>query len=353
MIPWRHRETLSLANRVRRSYYELLRDSLDQQLINHALAASYHQFAKAGDSYPFVEKRELKPRARTADKEYKRHNTFLVIFTEDVILPKHKKYLHFFDHNKTTLRNLKRSRSVDLSLCFNRDSKFFDAPDFYHFMEALLPVDYALLIQRHPTSRMVNRYNLTHYHVRVDWPILDAAEELGKNLRYLSKDLYEKGDHYAENLLRKFFEYYGLTPMSGGRRTAAIIAAQYVKKLGCMATVYVGSSESRSMMRFCERGVTKSVLVRLSKEKIKEIAAIHHLTPAMLRKKYTIAATRRHGLGILQARYNHTEPARTPEDGKIRELTADLNWLTVSEQYLLPRPGVRQFPPLPVNLIYT
>ncbi len=219
-------------------------------------------------------------------------------------------------------------------------------------MEALLPADYALLIQRHPSSRMTDRYNLTHYHVRVDWPIMDAAEELGKGLRYLSKDLYEKGDPYAENLLKKFFEYYGLTPMSGGRRTAAIIAAQYVKKLDCMATVYVGSSESRSMIRFCEQGVTKSVLVRLSKEKVKEIAAAHHLTPAMLRKKYTIATTRRHSVGILQVRYDHTDSARVPADGKLRELNPDLNWLTVRGQYLLPRPGVRQFPPLPVNLIY-
>ena len=352
MALWHHREALSLTSRVRRSYYELLRDSLDQQLLDHALVASYHQFEKAGKSYPFVEKRELKPRARTADKEYKRHNTFLVIFTEDVVLPQHKKYLHFFDHNKTTLRNLKRSKSVDFSLQFDRNSKFFDAPDFFKFLGALLPVDYALLIQRDPYSRMADRYHLTHYHVRVDWPIMDAAEELGRDLRYLSKELYEKGDRYAENLLKKFFEYYGLTPMSGGRRTAAIIAAQYVKKLGCLATVYVGSSESRSMTRFCEQGLTKSVLVRLTKEKVKEIAAAHHLTPAMLRKKYTIATTRRHNVGILQARYTHTDSARTPEDGKIRELKPDLNWLTISGQYLLPRPGVRQYPPLPVNLIY-
>lgn len=352
MVHWNHRETLSLSNRIRRSYYELLRDTLDQQLLNQSLVASYHNFEETQDGYPFVEKRELKPRARTPDKEYKRHNTFLVIFAEDVILPAHKKYLHFFDQNKTTIRNLKRSKSVDFSLQFDRNSKFFDAPDFFNFLEALLPVDYALLIQRHPSSRMADRYNLTHYHVRIDWPIMDAAEELGKNLRYISKDLYEKGDQYAENCVKKYFEYYGLTPMSGGRRTAAIIAAQYVKKLDCMATVYVGSSESRSMIRFCEQGVTKSVLVRLTKEQIKEISAIHQLTPAMFRKKYTIASTRRHSVGILQVRYDHTDSAKVPADGKIRELNPDLNWLTVSGQCLMPRPGVRQFPPLPTNLIY-
>jgi len=353
MVLKHHRDTLSMANKIRRSYYELLRDTLDQQLLNHSLVASYHNFKECTKGYPFVEKKELKPRARTPDKEYKRHNTFLVIFTEDVILPIHKKYLHFFDHNKTTLRNLKRSKSVDFSLQFDHSARYFDASDFASFLEALLPVDYALLIQRHPSSRLADRYYLTHYHVRVDWPIMEAAEELSKDLRYISKDLYEKGDKYAENCLKKFFEYYGLTPMSGGRRTAAIIAAQYVKKLQCLATVYAGSSESRSMIRFSEQGISKSVLVRLNKDQVKGIAETHHLTPPFFRKKYAIALTLRYNVGILQARYDHTDSAKVPMDGKMRELNPDLNWLTVSGQYLLPRPGVRQFPPLPVNLIYT
>ncbi len=131
MVLKHHRETLSMANRVRRSYYELLRDTLDQQLLNHSLVASYHNFKESTDGYPFVEKKELKPRARTPDKEFKRHNTFLVIFSEDVILPQHKKYLHFFDHNKTTLSNLKRSESVDFSLEVRPQRKVFRCARFF------------------------------------------------------------------------------------------------------------------------------------------------------------------------------------------------------------------------------
>ena len=64
MTFWRVREELSKADRLRRSYYELLRDELDHFLLKHALIDSYFNFMQNGTDYPFVEKRELKPRAR-------------------------------------------------------------------------------------------------------------------------------------------------------------------------------------------------------------------------------------------------------------------------------------------------
>ena len=76
--------------------------------------------------------------------------------------------------------------------------------------------------------------------MRVDWPIADAAEDLASSLRYISKELYEKGDKYAEDIQKKFFEYYCLPVMVGGRRTAAIVASQYLKRLSCITTVYAG-----------------------------------------------------------------------------------------------------------------
>ena len=41
---WNFREELSQANRLRRSYYELLRDQLDQFLIQYSLTDSYQNF---------------------------------------------------------------------------------------------------------------------------------------------------------------------------------------------------------------------------------------------------------------------------------------------------------------------
>ncbi len=97
MAFWNFREELSQADRIRRSYYELLRDELDQFLLQYALIASYNKFASRQAPFPFVEKRELKPRARIPDQEYESQNAFLLLFVEDVVTSEHKKYIRFFD----------------------------------------------------------------------------------------------------------------------------------------------------------------------------------------------------------------------------------------------------------------
>jgi hypothetical protein len=350
---WSVREELSQANRLRRSYYELLRDELDQQMIRYALIDSYENFINKKIPYPFVEKRELKPRARIPDVEYDCQNVFLVIFIEDTIPPAHKKYIRFFDENKTTKTNLLSSKSVPLSGKFDRTQKYMDSVHFNTFIETLLPVDYALLIQRDPSIRSKNRYGLTHFHVRIDWPIADAAEDLARALRYISKDLYEKGDKCAEDIQRKFFEYYSLPTMAGGRRTAAIVAAQYLKRIPCITTIYAGSCESRALIRISERGASKIVLMPFSEEEISQFAEANQLTVKTFRKNYMIHGKGKNGIFLFQATYSLTSHGRPPDDGKIRELKPDLSWISVGGQHILPKPGVPKYPPLPLNAIYT
>ena len=77
---WRYREELSQADRIRRSYYELLRDGLDQFLLQYALIDSYQNFVSQQLPFPFVEKRELKPRARIPDMEYESRMLFFLRF---------------------------------------------------------------------------------------------------------------------------------------------------------------------------------------------------------------------------------------------------------------------------------
>ena len=350
---WSVREELSQANRLRRSYYELLRDELDQFIIQYALIDSYTNFTSKKLPYPFVEKRELKPRARIPDVEYECQNTFLVIFIEDTLPAVHKKYIRFFDLNKTTKANLLLSKSVPLSEKFDRNQKHLESVHFFNFLSALLPVDYALLVQRDPASKIRNRYDLSHFHVKIDWPIAEAAENLAQSLRYISKDLYEKGDKYAEDIQKKFFGYYGLPVMSGGRRTAAIVAAQYLKRLPCISTVYAGSSESRALIRISERGTSKSVLMKLTEEEMKQTAEDNNLALQTFKKNYMVSRNRKNGVFIFQATYSFTDPARSPDDGKLRELIPDLYWLTVGGQHILPKPGVWKYPPLSLNIIYS
>jgi hypothetical protein len=350
---WSVREELSQEHRLRRSYYELLRDAMDQYMLEYGLIDSYRNFCDQKDPYPFVEKRELKPRAILPDVEYKCQNAFLVIFVEDTIPEVFKKYIRFFDANRTTKSNLLRSKTLPLSGAFDRYHKYLESAHFSDFLRVLLPVDYALLIQRDPGGRSRSRYMLSHFHVRIDWPIADAAENLAQQLRYISKDLYEKGDKYAEDIQKKFFEYYGQPVMVGGRRTAACVAAQFLRQIPCISTIYAGSSESRALIRISERGVSKTVLMKLSEDEVRQVADAGNITIRSFKTHYAVVRKGKSCICIFQASYAYNNPARPPEDGKLREIKPDLNWLSVDAQQVLPKPGVRSAPPLPLNIIYS
>jgi hypothetical protein len=351
---WRHRDDLSLSDRLRRSYYNLLRDDLDQFLIEKALVESFANFGARNQPYPFVERRELKPRALIPKIEYECQNSFLVIFFEDIIPDIHKKYIRFYNSNKITKTNLLRSGTLPLDASFERTQKCLETAHFNNFLNKLLPVDYALLIQYDPVQvEGRNRYCMTHFHVRVDWPITDAAEDLSRFLRYVSKDLYEKGEKYAEDLQKKFFEYHCLPDMIGGRRTAAIVASQYLRRIPYISTVYAASSEARALMRYSEQGTSKTVLMKLNKKEISAVAENNSISVTEFRRHYMIAKAGQGGVFIFQTRYALTQHALPPEDGKLREVKPENFWVTVEQQLILPRPGTWAYPPLRCNLIYT
>jgi len=348
---YRHRYELSRDDKLRRSYYKVLRDEMDQFVLQYSLVDSYNNFINQNTAYPFVETRELKPRARIPSTEFKAQNSFLVLFLEDHIDEEHKKYIRYFDVNKTTKTNLIKHKDFPGVENFNRNIKYFETDGFFDFMRLLLPVDYALLIQRDAKSK--TRYALTHFHVRIDWPIADAAESLSKNLRYISKNLYEKDDKYAEDLQKKFFEYYGMPVMAGGRRTAAIVAAQYSIRFNGITTVYVGSSESRALLRINEKGVSKAVLLKFSRDEIREIAKIACITQNSFTKNYVIAKEGKNFICIFAVHYAYTPHALFPEGGRLRELKPDINWLTVFSEHIMPKPSVHKYPPIPFKRIYT
>jgi len=352
---WRAREELSLENRLRRSYYEVLRDDLDHFTLSYALKDSYTNFMESNLSYPFVERKELKPRARIPKIEYEQHNTFLVMYLEDTIPQEHKKYIRFFEANRSTKTNLLRSKTLPLGPDFDRSEKFLDSARFFDFMRELLPVDYALLIQRDSTqSKSRPRYHLSHFHVRIDWPISEASEDLARYLRYVSKDIYEKGEKYAEDVQKKFFEHYGLPEMIGGRRTAASVAAQYMRKMPFISTIYVSSSESRSLYRYSEQGVSKSVLMRLSNREMEQVVEKNAISLRELKENYMLDRNGKNGgVFLFKVTYSNTPPATPPEDGKLRDIKPELFWLTVRNQHVLPLPGVWNYPPLRYNLIYS
>jgi len=349
---WIYRERLSYQEKFRRSIYEILRESLERRLMKISLIDSFYRYMENDVEYSFLEKSELKPKSKKMEKESEYFNTFIVIFCEGVIPPELKNYIRFFPENKLIKKNVEPMVNIAIYDNFNQNLKYFEKPIFLDFVEEFLNVDYALVIQQDPTVKKRDRYALTHLHVKIDWPIADAAEDLAKWLRYTQSNLYEQGDKIGRLLQNKLFEYYGCHHSVGGRRTAGLIAAQLLRKLSFISTVFVSSSESRSMVKYSERGVSKFFLIQLNEKQITALAQREQMELASFKASYLYPADGYH-VGISEAVYSYTPHSKPPEDGKLRKLKPAYNWLKIRDEFLHPKTDSPSLRPINYNWVYT
>ena len=348
---WQYREQLSYFGKLRRSIYENLRDDLERRLIKIALIDSYNLFKENDVPYRFVEKSELKPKSKKSGKESDYFNTFLLIMVENTISPELKNYIRFYPENSVAKKNLEYLADFTLYNKFHKNLKYLDSPGNLDFLAQLLDIDYALLIQQDPTIKRKNRYSLTHFHVKIDWPIADAAENMGKELRYIQNNLYENGDKYARIIQNKLFEYYGCHHSVGGRRTAGLIAAQLLRQLDSICTVFLSSSESRAMYRYSERGISKFFLLQLTEPQIQSIAQSQNIRMDSLKSNYLYPDNEKY-LAILEVSYHHTAHSMPPKDGKLRKIKAAYNWLRLRDEFLHPKLDSPHALPIPYTWVY-
>jgi len=349
---WLYRERLNYYEKLRRSLYEIVRDALEVQLVKVSLIDSFYKYIENDFEYSFLDKSELRPKSKKMEKESDLFNTFIVIFCEGAINPSLKNYIRFFPENKVIKKNMEYLPSFPLFKKYHQNLRYFDQPASLNFLNDLLNIDYALLIQQDPSVKKKNRYALTHFHVKIDWPIADAAEDLAKWLRYTQNNLYENGDEHARILQNKLFEYYGCHHTVGGRRTAALIAAQLLRKLDTISTIFISSAESRSMIKYSERGVSKFFLVKLTNTQISDLAAQEKMDIEELKEAYLYPAKNYH-VGISEAVYDYTEYSKPPEDGKIRKLRPAYNWLSLVDEFLHPKPAMQNLRPVSYNWVYS
>lgn len=349
---WKYREQLSYFGKLKRSIYEILRDSLERRLMKIALIDSFFNFRENNTEYSFVEKSELKPKSNKMEKESDFFNTFLVILCEETVSDTLKNYIRFFPENGVIKKNLKYLADFPLYGQFRQNIRHFDSPNFFNLIGQLLDVDYALLIQQDPGVKKKNRYSLTHFHVKIDWPIADAAQDLAKSLRYIQHNLYENGEKEGRILQSKLFEYYGCHHTVGGRRTAGLIAAQLLRQLPFVSTIFMSSSESRIMYRYSERGVSKFFLIQFSDEQLQCIAEHNIIQSDFLKSDYLYQVDD-FQIGILEAYYSHTAHSRPPKDGKLRKVKAAYNWLRLEHELLHPRFDALNATPVRCNWVYS
>ena len=349
---WRYRERLNYHEKLRRSLYEVLRDELERRLMKISLIDSFYKYKNNGIEYNFLDKSELKPKSKKMEKESELFNTFIVIFCEGIVSPQLKNYIRFFPENRVVKKNLEYIANYSLHKRFNNNLRYFDNPGFMDFLEDLIDIDYALLIHEDPTQKKKNRYSLRHFHVKIDWPIADAAEDLAKYLRYIQNHLHENGDKQAHILQNKLFEFYGCHHSVGGRRTAGLIAAQLLKKLDCISTIFVSSSESRAMYKYSERAVSRFFLIQLSVKQVEALAQKEGMEVEKFKASYLYPAVGYH-IGISEAYYMHTVHSKPPEDGKLRKIKPAYNWLKLRDEFLHPKIDAMDAKPISYNWVYS
>ena len=186
-----------------------------------------------------------------------------------------------------------------------------------------------------------------------DAEVANAAEDLGIELRYLTHDLYERGEKHAEYLQHKLFEYYGFHHSVGGRRTAAVVAAQFSRKLDFLSTIYVASSSSRSLIKIAGNEVSRYLLIKLSQEEITVIAKENQMRVDTFQRQFVIHREKEYGVVIFLTIYKHTIYSMPPADGKVRSLHPDYRWVTVGYQLLIPKPSVMEARPINYSMIYS
>ena len=193
------------------------------------------------------------------------------------------------------------------------------------------------------TYRANSMSNLTQFNQR--------PEDLAKYLRYIQNNLHENGDKQARILQNKLFESYGCHHSVGGRRTAGLIAAQLLKKLDGISTIFVSSSESRAMYKYSERAVSKFFLIQFSKKQVAALAQREGMTVDDFKFRYLYPAEGYY-VGISEAYYTHTLYSKPPEDGKLRKLTPAYNWLKLRDEFLHPKNNALDAKPISYDWIY-
>jgi len=344
---------LSYIEMVRRSFYVFLRDELERRLKIITFEKPYRLCKEGGIPYPYVDPSDMRPKKREFSKESPVARPYIIIFCEESIDPVHQKYIRFSDDNRIRKDTLALIPNVRLNKPFYSGIKFFERNNFFELLEELLDVDYGLLIQRDDRYKKHNRYALTHFHVKIDWPIAEAAESLAKELRFISKSLYERGERYADTLQEKLFEHYGWHHQAiGGRRTAGLIAAQYLKQIMGLSTVYVSSAETRTLTRYSEKGVARYAVIQLDKEYAQQVTEMNKVSAEAFKQCYVLGESENFYDVMMFVTYKHTEWGMPPLDNKLRMIRPDYSWLIVDKEMILPLSSALNAHPLPLKWIY-
>ena len=202
--------------------FGLARIRLTEILIGTCLIESYHSFLAHGKPYPFTAPEALLPGAGVRAAEHPFQRTALLFAVDGAVPASLNKFIRMRGPNQLSADNLAQIAPELPPILSDPSASSLDSPAFSALLDALLKLDYALIVQRDPRSQL----SLSHVHVKVERLTDNAIRELAQALGYIERRLFERGERYVEAIEAKFYEYYGFPPNASGRKSAAAMAAQ-------------------------------------------------------------------------------------------------------------------------------
>ena len=325
--------------------YPAVRERVYRFLIRYALVDSYRNFQEARQPYPFVTTASLRPGSVAPSKEYDLQNNLLVILLNGELPGRLRKHFRCREGNLVRKNNL-----VDVApdlpelADFQHSLRFAHHERFEDLLRMLLPLDYALIIQRTPCKDGKNHhFELTHFHVKIERLMDNALRAMGVHLNYFERGLYERGEAFIDSLERKFFEYFNFYHNAAGRRSAAALAAQLLARERVQATVFVASQQTRRLTALTSSGVDEdifieqSILLDMDAEDLTQLEGWGRKNGLPIGKHYLVDRLSDGGVMIFRAAYEHTEASRPSPNGRLKkEINSREKWVRLCEESLVP-----------------
>ncbi len=315
--------------------YSEMQNLLRDFLIRNTLIESYHSFALNDKPYPFATLRSLIPGISTDAYEHPFQRSALVLVIDEPISAGLRKHIRFRSANEINYENLARLAPKVAKQDIMPDKLSLPDTQFSKYFNQLLDIDYALLLQRllpkHPIE-------LTHLHVKVERLTDNAVRFLARDLGYIRRSLYEKGEAYAEILERKYYEYFGFAPNASGRKCAAAMATQLLSTQVERFSVFVSCQEDCRLTLLDEtKMISHYLLIKIKNIDLDKlsIANLQHYT---VNKKILSDNTHIVCYCIKFRRTSVAQPLR--HKGLLRsDESLRKPWLEKFESFILPLPG--------------
>ncbi len=322
--------------------YQFTRDKIARNLIHYTLIESFQNFNAHGAPYPFVSPNMLRPGTPTNAREFELQNSALVILLDETIPDKLRKNFRCREGNRLCKENL-HAVAPDMQDLQNYkwSMRHSNHPGFDNLLKMLLPLDYALLVQRVDNGDAWP-FELTHFHVKVERLLDNAIRGLAIYLNYLERSLYELGELYVDLLEKKFFEYFNFYHNASGRRCAAVLAAQLLAWKKIPATIYISSQQTRRLTFLTtfkeseEIHIEQYILLKVDSLLERQLLAAAGRWPVDIRKEFLIQSADHPTLAILRTRYEHTEAGRPcPAGHTMRTLNPREKWIRLKDEALI------------------